>query len=658
MTSTEETFPIGVDPSEVVRPQTTGHRPGAAKPQGGSTATGQYFKMEFSPLRNPQSLGVGNSMQLKRANGPRDAASEAQTNAAAAFGTATVHKLKTLEECLSTFPVDGGRRGAGGDKGVPSEDDDQGIFASTTKRQAGTRGTHQQPAQSTVNNNNLNSTLSSTKDANAARRQKIESWVSVAERGNNKLRQENEILERIALLAQENCLDNDAKYEEALEQLRAELEFAEAFRQDSSETLANINERVTCIRELISELVSTAERSSQQEHEAVRAAFAKQLEEQKGELERVRENGKNTTFEWKMKNTQLQKHLEEVMETTQATYAKLQKLQQESQRLRVEFSAQAGDSDILEAEYRRVYENHQRLKDRLQTLERQLGEQPAARIEGGSGIASYQPSPPRPESRSVASLEVDLRQATDAARRGLAASTDVEGKEHEYNMALKRAQILFETEAANLKLVREAHLQTLKQRTELEVFLRQAIVQYKAKLLQDQAILTPHDGSGTGRRGTAGNVKVSPSIQGALRAVHKEHASPASATADSRTIAVLDGPPVTLTAEDRKNIMDNVLCKDRVLQLLYNEDLTGDAKRPGTGSFLQTQSASNTSAPSSQAFLKKSQSFNTRLANPQGIADSVVSPEAEEERELNQLYRQWQEWTSRANKAMYGKGAE
>lgn len=579
----------------------------------------------------------------------------AAESAAVAYGNAAAVKVRHLQDFLNNYPVHehgGSRTAASGMLGSTGAGDDEDIPALMGTKRGGAASTLR-GATSTVGGatvNFLNNTTagssaggaiggggvsSSNKDAatNAARRQKMDAWLSVADKGNKKLRSENDVLEKLALMAQENSLDNDAKYEEAIATLRNQLEFAQTFRQDTSHAVQSMDDRMEGIRDLISELVTTAERRCHQEHEAVHSAFRKQLEQQRSELDRVREKGKNTTHDWKTKNMALQEQLEAVMHLTQSTYERLSALQADSQRLRVEFSAQAGDADILQSEYRRVYTEHQRLKDRLYTLETEMSKAtvrpsvtPAV---GGSGNGG------RPGSRSAAvasKLEGELKEESERARgfsrNGYRGSPDGEGsvsatRDRDYDAALRKVQIMFETEAANLKAVREGHLHTLRQRTELEVFLRQLIIKRKG----EKSRLTEGDQDALGKSGASARVAaMAKDRHGSSRGGRRDHSASAGDNATgAQVLCTLEGAPVAFTVDDRKESIDQLLSMPRVLELLFGDGMASSA-------------VDNRVEDMSLAMRR---------------VDSVQKPSVHEERELVALYDTWKQWTERANKETY-----
>jgi hypothetical protein len=603
--------------------------------------------MEFSPLRNPRSMStISTTGVAKPRNATTDttASNTAAESAASAYGAAAATKMKHLQEFLANYPVHdhgGSRLGVGtmsSGVGAVGGDDDLPALMGTKRGAASTlRG-----AISTVGGattlNMLNATAAGStagaanRDATAAaRRQKMDAWLNVADKGNKKLRSENDVLEKLALMAQENSLDNDAKYEEAISTLRTQLEFAQTFRQDTSQAVQSMDDRMEGIRGLISELVTTAERRCHQEHEAVHSAFRKQLEQQRSELDRVRERGKNTTQEWKSKNMALQEQLEAVMHQTQSTYERLSALQGDSQRLRVEFSAQAGDADILQTEYRRVYTEHQRLKDRLYTLETEMSKATVRPSVSPASMTNHSATL-RPGSRGgtvVSKLERELKEESEKARgfsrQGYRATPDGgdtfadAARDRDYDAALRKVQIMFETEAANLKAVREGHLHTLRQRTELEVFLRQQIVKRRG----EKARLSEGEHDALNKSGASARV-----LALAKERSKRDQAPSASEQANAaQVLSTIDGAPVAFHADDRKSVMDQLLSTPRVLELLFGDVIAAPPLNQNTA--------------------------GDDASLPMRRVDSVQKPSVHEERELMALYETWKTWTERANRETF-----
>jgi hypothetical protein len=493
--------------------------------------------------------------------------------------SAAAQRIKALEDGLNAFPVDhpSSAMVSQADPTTCSGDDaeDEGRVK-TRPRDASKAVSKSVAPQATA------------KDA--TKKAKIEVWLSMAEKSIQKLRSENEALEKIALLLQENSIDNDARYEEALMSLRAQLEFASTFRQDGSEALAVVDERMLRIQECIEQLVSTAERNSSLEHGGLKAAFDKQLEEQRCTLERVRENGKNTTHEWRTKNEEMQRSLEGFLEATQAAYAKNQSLQKESQRLRVEYEAQAGDHEMLERQLQEENKELRGLKDLLRSLEMRLGAQDQ-RI----------PSPPQAD---TATNMID----ESLEKKRLGSPTESQAQQADYAVALRRAQILFENEAANLQAVRDTHLRTLRQRTELEVFLRQAILWRKTERQKEYRVplLKDHKEVEDRLLDHLGTVEVVP----------------------SEVLSITDPRP--FSQDDRRIVLERLLSQERVLMLLYDAELNADCRR----------------IPN-----KPPVPFE-KLSDPQKVVDAVVNPREAEQQELNDLFERWQRWAAAANEAL------
>lgn len=637
----------------------SGASPTSAGPRRPTTVEGRFFHMEFSPLRNPRSMSTISSTGIakpRNTTSDNSASNTAAESAASAYGTAAAVKMKHLQDFLNNYPVHdhGGSRAGGtlmssGGGGVTITGDEEDLPALIGTKRGGGAASTLRAATSTVGGattiNVLNATTAGSaagtvnnKDATttAARRQKMDAWLSVADKGNKKLRSENDVLEKLALMAQENSLDNDAKYEEAISTLRTQLEFAQTFRQDTSQAVQSMDDRMEGIRGLISELVTTAERRCHQEHEAVHSAFRKQLEQQRSELDRVRERGKNTTQEWKTKNMALQEQLESVMHQTQSTYERLSALQGDSQRLRVEFSAQAGDADMLQTEYRRVYTEHQKLKDRLYTLETEMSKATVRpSVSPASMTAGNNTGALRPGSRGgavVTKLERELKEESERARgfsrQGYrpvdGGGGDISGdaaRDRDYDAALRKVQIMFETEAANLKAVREGHLHTLRQRTELEVFLRQQIVKRRG----EKSRLSGGEQEAFSKMSTSARV-----ASLANERSKKDHSTNEQANA-AQVLCSIEGAPVAFHADDRKDVMDQLLSTPRVLELLFGDGL----------------------AASTTPVVGQTDGDDGDISLPMRRVQSVQKPSVHEERELLALYETWKTWTERANRETF-----
>lgn len=601
--------------------------------------------MEYSPVRD----GRPGISTTSRPTATTVADPAAATVAVQMSNNNNTQRMKMLEEFLTNFPVDEPKQPAlshaeTDDLGRPSNNPGRLSAQPNATVGASSSSPLAQGSGLTALNATVTSTSAAAATANAAqvRRQKMESLASIADRSNEALRKENELLERLAYLLQENCIDNDAKYEEALHVLKSQLQFAEVFRQDSTPMLQNIVEGVDSIQQLVRDLVSQAEKSNEEEHNTMQKAFAQQLEEHKAELDRVRESGKNTTHEWRTKNLVLQTALEELLEKTLTKYDELEELKRQSQKLRVSYSAQVDDNELLEQEYRKLYVTHVRLKERLTTLEAQVAQGPGGnttRTERSlSGLGG--------DVASMEDLQLGLspQQTEGAGSRGAVSpaftSTSTPHDEQpnhndegqQYHAALKKTHALFEAEAANLQSVRDAHFAALRQRTELELYLRQAIVHHK------MSRLTMPD---------AHPISTIADVQTAVGQAAKDRMLKASKNLDSRTVSTLEGPPVQFDVEDRKTIIDRLLSKHRVLELLYDEELSGDQRRHSSAPAARASSGQLRKA--SVHVDRRASTPGGRIAPPQHSADRVVHPVKEQSAGLADLLNRWQKWAGRAN---------
>ena len=356
------------------------------------------------------------------------------------------------------------------------------------------------------------------------RKQKIDAWLSIAERNNRKLRKENEALEQLAHLAQEGCIDNDAKYEEAIDALRTDLELATIVRQDNSEGIRNINESVALIQDCIEDICDTAKQQVQMEHANLQAAFERQVTRQDVRLSEVKESGKSTTEEWRAKNKQVQEELLATLTRMEELHDEKKGLQRVHQTLRVNYEAQATDSETLEMTLKQAARKHQATKSRIRALEVQIAASTGGTVvspEGHPSTIIRGTSPPSESRPPVPPPKTGSRE---------------EKKQIEFDRALQHAQDLLETEAANLRAARISHTHTLRERSELEVFLRQAV------LLQRQAKVQ--------------RVREGSSARPFL----------------TQSPVPMEIPELVFDLQDRKAVVERVLAQERVVQLLFQTE--------------------------------------------------------------------------------------
>jgi len=233
---------------------------------------------------------------------------------------------------------------------------------------------------------------------------------------------------------------------------------------------------------------------------------------------------------------------------TDSTYTLCSKLAEQHRRFQTEHDAQSNDYALIEQEYNLQVATHQRLKDRIHEQEVTLTalDLEAPRQGGGGTSEGELPQLGAPHAQDPLAEE----SAEDSAQKKSSAS------------ALTRIRALLDTEANSLRSVRTAHLEALRQRTELEVHLLHSIqTQQKLKRESD--------------------------------------ATPANRT-------------VVLTAEDRRQVIDRLLSRQRVLQVLYDNT---DANTTGEGA------------------------INVDGQNDDEVAESI-----------DDLWKRWKSWTAESNK--------
>eukprot|EP00760_Papus_ankaliazontas_P036199 PhM_4_TR8241/c0_g1_i1/m.102178 len=325
---------------------------------------------------------------------------------------------------------------------------------------------------------------------------------AVAEKNKRRLRKENEALAKISLVTQENMITNDERFGVELRQLKEQLdESVERKLLSQSDVMAGLRSTNNIIQGEIAQLRGVAERQAQQELDTLKEAFQRQLEDKKRELEELIESGKNSSGEWTKRNNALQDELKVLVQKTEACTSLNTKLEDRNKHLRIEFEAQADDTGILESEFHRAKLKNQQLRELIAELEGELS-QAMADVQGTPYDAHHRgddlPESGLPNEDSSASHDERVRK---------------------YEEAIQRTRRMIELENNNLKAVRQAHLNVLSCRTELEVYLRQAILAHQKEL-------------------RAANEKENVGMS-------------------------------VFAAEDRKRVIERLLSKERVLQLLY-----------------------------------------------------------------------------------------
>ena len=504
------------------------------------------------------------------------------------------------------------------------------------------------------------------KSLETLRRQKVEQWVAVAERNNRRLKSENTALTRVAELTQEQMSHVDTRYQESIAALRSQLDFTTLFRADeTSEAMNFIGSTVTAIQTRIQELRVTAVDHAESEYRAIKAAFDKQLEQRKDELQEVVEQGQNTTVEWVGKNRELQQLLETVILNTDAAYHDHKTLSGQHRQLLLANDLEADQVRLLSHQWALVSSQHSRLKDRVQDLEAQLVALRRERMAPGGHDASGDGAggPITDAGLLSATHEATRRQPRDfddvlGASSPLTSETEAPQDHHDqraerYGIALVAAQRMLESEAENLKAVRHAHIEALKQRTELEVYLRQAVLRHQAYLLEAKDATRATSASALPR---------------AARPTSSSTASQKQTAQDHQHLGMIDF--ADFAAEDRRLVVEGLLSVPRVLMLLYQPDvavLGGGSTEAATTAAARRGSAQTAAMADAAAVgidlsdVTGSDGGGAGGHHPRNVAASVkavlvggaqhLAPS-----DVEGLWERWQQWTQSANQALATPG--
>eukprot|EP01062_Namystynia_karyoxenos_P081600 TRINITY_DN9001_c0_g1_i1.p1 TRINITY_DN9001_c0_g1~~TRINITY_DN9001_c0_g1_i1.p1 ORF type:complete len:575 (+),score=277.63 TRINITY_DN9001_c0_g1_i1:90-1814(+) len=333
-------------------------------------------------------------------------------------------------------------------------------------------------------------------------------------------------------VTQENAIINDARYAATVRVLKRQLDHALLQRLDGGEKMASLRSVNMEIQQEIARLKGVAQKQAQDEKEVLEQAFLKQIRAKQEELKQEKQQGNNKTEEWVTKNRKRQQELDQMLQTTEAKHVVHRKLELRNKALRVEYSAQGDDKALLLRESRAEKTRNQRLKDRIHELETQIVQMQAqAQGEGGQGGRAEQ------EGMVMASLR-DARE--DAGR------THAQ-KLSKYEEALQRHRQLLATEVRNVQGVRAAHLAALSQRTELEVHLIEAILARQEEIAARVAREQQHslDRSNAAAPAVA---QVNPELR-------------------PRRLQT-----TVFAAADRRRVVEELLSKERVLFLIYQQD--------------------------------------------------------------------------------------
>lgn len=510
-------------------------------------------------------------------------------------------KMRALDEYLTHFPVDRPHSAVGlmvksnaeAESFIPTKGHKQATLDMEIKKfeqEALTRKVGKEAATKTFNN--------------LRKKQNYDGWLAVAERNNRKLRRENDTLGKLAQVAQENCIDNDSKYEEVLADLRANVELAAIIRRNDDPNLKLMQTQFEVIDRRIDDICETAKEQVAVEYVNLKNAFEKQVDKQAEKLKVIKESGKTTTEQWRQRNSEVQEGLLNVMQRLIDADEEKKILEKDLQKLRVAFGAQDNDGPLLEKEFTKASARHRQLKERLQVLEAQVSQRNAAHHSGGVVEEDVCASTKQLIEQSgavgatLASRNDYQRQrhgggggtpSVKSSTRGDQSPsnmlTDAERRQKDFAQTLANAEELLETEAQNLRTIRATHAAALKQRTELEVYLLQAILyhrRYKEHKIKEGALIRPH-----------------------------------SSTVDDNNTQSAE---LIFDADDRKKVIEQLLSQERVIKLLYGV-AEGRAGQPREEAYAITPSLASQGIMSDQA-------------------------------EVSQLWDKWRQWTLGAQSSL------
>jgi hypothetical protein len=461
----------------------------------------------------------------------------------------------------------------------------------------------------------------------------VDEWAQLADKHNRKLRKENEVLAKIAAITQEAALNNDQRYAEAVSALKAQLEYTGLYRSSDTPTMGYVREAIADIQDRLAEIQTTSQRQADTRLTNIRSAMEAEVTSHHESLEAARVSGQNTTAKWLQLCKELQQKLGEVLQATDAEYERHKSLSRNHQRLRIENDAQADDAVLLARQWGLVSAEHHRLKERVQELELQLAA-PAPDARSSTDQPSESDlSPRRPQSTTLADLD------RSAAAPGESAGDHAERLE----AALHRGQALLATEQQALDAVRRAHLNALRQRTELEVYLRCAVLRHQ------QHLQSAHYAQRLGRSAQTTGYEARAATASSTSRVH---AMPPGETSHAAAVAT------SFTAEDRRTVIESLLSVPRVLELLYQG---GQRSHSAQGS--QESEAARVSTLADLKAVGASRKFLDKLSAsvPDPDEDEVMkmhgSDQAADEAALTQLWHRWERWTTNANADLESKAA-
>ena len=236
-----------------------------------------------------------------------------------------------------------------------------------------------------------------------------------------------------------------------------------------------IQDSVTNVQERTSKVLQ------EQEKDLLRA-FRARLYDIQTELDKEKNKTDDGASAWIEKSKQLEAEVDWSKEMTDRLDRLNQSLSRENSRLKNQFKSQENDREFLVHQLVAVKKDNARLRSEYEAIKAsnekmlmEIGEGNEGEVVGGYSATENAQRPMTTSSSLVNNNKAGLFRPNTAA-----ASTPE--ADNRYKEIIKRLKRLLESERKNLRQIRSAYSEDMKQKTELEKFLRQCIEDVKSDI--------------------------------------------------------------------------------------------------------------------------------------------------------------------------------
>eukprot|EP00659_Diplonema_papillatum_P021615 gene21615-33260_t len=268
------------------------------------------------------------------------------------------------------------------------------------------------------------------------------------EKAKRRLGRQNDQLVQIAEFVQEKALSTSLRFTTEIQNLQQQLDHASSLPLDEACDISALTTLNQTIQDEIARLKGIAKQHAEEEKMVMERAFLKQVDSKSHELQDERKSGKNNAGEWLEKNRKLQEEVNRKLAKTEEKHSTSNKLRELNKTLRVEYSAQNDDKDILLQESEAVNRANVRLKTRVTEMENQVASMQQRIILARNARKHREGGDPPVPRNTRGELEGLLLGSLKNARDDTMSHHD---RLAQYEDALQRMHALLEVERKNVK---------------------------------------------------------------------------------------------------------------------------------------------------------------------------------------------------------------